>query len=90
MYLKKKMLRKNLKRFKKLMRYCLMKVKDVNMINMDMRHLLMQVVVFLDLMVSTLMVWKIFLVICLVICLVADRLVLLQIEDKMEQICYTA
>lgn len=30
------------------------------------------------------------LVICLVICLVADRLVLLQIEDKMEQICYTA
>ena len=59
MYLKKKMLQKNLKNVKKPMLYYQMRQKENNMISMVMQHLLTLKVVSLDLMALILAVWKI-------------------------------
>jgi hypothetical protein len=65
MFPKKKMLLKNSKKFKKHMLYYLMKIKENNMINMDIVHLPMVVADFLDLMALTLEICLMYLMIFL-------------------------
>ena len=74
MYVKKLMQKKNLKKFKKLTLFYLMKIKEDNMINLDMLHLMVHQ------MVQDL-IFQIYLKKCLV---VASVLVVEAVIDQLE------
>ena len=63
MFLKNLMRKRSLRKFKKLMRFYLMRIKEDNMINLVMRHLVVTVLVELLVMTFLILIFPIYLVI---------------------------